>query len=48
MKNASFEKTKKKSKMKQNFQNLSPKKIDACILLLLGLVKQGYKPIAFT
>ena len=35
-----------KSKMKQNFQNYPQQKIDACILLVFGVAKQVYKPIA--
>ena len=45
MKKASFEKT-KKSKMKQNFHNYPQQKIDPCILLVFGLEKQVYQPIA--
>ena len=33
--------------MKQNFQNYPQQKTDACILLVFGLEKQVYKPIAF-
>ena len=47
IKNASFEKKKKKSKMKPNFQNYPQQKIDVCILLVFCLPKQSYKPIAF-
>ena len=32
--------------MKQNFQNYPQQKIDACILFVFALAKQGYKPIA--